>query len=409
MTHPLPRRQGIFRSLLGTLGLVESKGALADPESWLLELFEGAAPSIAGVVVSPVTAMTCAPVRCAVQAIAETVSQLPLMVYQRGENNSRERITEHPAYSLLHDSANDWTPAATFIEQVTQDALLQPHGGFAFINRVGGKPVELIRLNPYRTPVVPKEIYGEPVYEVSEKGGTRLLSWRDVIHIPSPSESLFGLVHDARQAIGLALVMEQYAARLFGRGARPAGILKFKGKLDAASSTRMKASWQAAHGGSNSGGTAVIEEGGEFQPLTLNSVDAQFLEMRKFAIEEIARHFRIPPVFLMDYGRATWSNAEAMGQQFLTYTLMPWIKRWEGEIALKLFTPDERKLYFAEFNTAALLRTDFDARMDGYQKSIAARIFNPNEVRAIENYPPYVGGDKYENPNTSSPLPVVPA
>ena len=409
MTQPLPRRQGMVRSILGSLGLVETKGALADPESWLFELFEGAAPSIAGPVVSPITAMTCAPVRCAVQAIAETVSQLPLMVYQRGENNSRERITDHPAYALLHDSANDWTPAATFIEQVTRDALLQPHGGFAFINRVGGKTQELIRLNPYRTPVVPKEINGEPAYQVTENGGTRLLSWRDVIHIPSPSESLFGLVHDARQAIGLALVMEQYAARLFGRGARPAGILKFKGKLDAASSTRMKASWQAAHGGSNSGGTAVIEEGGEFQPLTLNSVDAQFLEMRKFAIEEIARHFRIPPVFLMDYGRATWSNAEAMGQQFLTYTLMPWIKRWEGEIALKLFTPDERKLYFAEFNTAALLRTDFDKRMDGYQKAIAARIFNPNEARAIENYPPYVGGDKYENPNTSSPLPVVPA
>jgi phage portal protein BeeE len=95
--------------------------------------------------------------------------------------------------------------------------------------------------------VVPKEINGEPAYQVTENGGTRLLNWRDVIHIPSPSESLFGLVHDARQAIGLALVMEQYAPRLFGPGARPAGSLKFKGKLDAASSTRMKASWQAAH------------------------------------------------------------------------------------------------------------------------------------------------------------------
>lgn len=390
---------------------VETKGVLADPEPWLLELFAGdASPSLAGITVSPLTAMSCAPVRCAVQAIAETIGQLPIQVYQRGEDGSKERNQDHPAYALLHDAANDWTSASTFREQITRDALLERNGGFAFINRVDGKPVELIRLDPFTTPVVVRHVNGEPVYEVTERGVMRVVARQNIIHIPTPSHSPFGgLLHDAREAIGLALVMEQYASRLFSRGARPAGILKFKGKLDSASSTRMKASWQAAHGGKNSGGTAVIEEGGEFQPLTLNSVDSQFLEMRKFAIEEIGRHFRVPPVFLMDYGRATWSNAEAMGNQFLTFTLMPWILRWEGEIALKLFTPEERQNFFAEFNTAALLRADFDTRMDGYQKGVAARIFNPNEVRAIENMPPYVGGDKFENPNTSSPLPVIPA
>jgi len=386
----------------------ERKSALASPDPWLFELFNGGAPSVAGPFVSPLTAMTCAPVRCAVRAIAETIGQIPIQVYERGENGSKQRAKDHPVYSLLHDAANDWTPASLFLEQITQDALLQPHGGFAFINRVGGKPVELIRLNPYHTPVVPQYVSGEPAYAVTENGTQRIISWRDIIHIPSPTESLFGLVHDAREAIGLALVMEQYASRLFGRGARPAGILKFDKKLDPATAARMKASWQAAHGGSNSGGTAILEEGGEFQPLTFNSVDSQFLQMRKFAIEEIARHFRVPPVFLMDYGRATWSNAEAMGNQFLTFTLMPWIKRWEGEIQLKLFTSEERSKFFAEFNTDALLRAEFDKRMDGWQKAIASRVVNPNEARAAENRPPYVGGDVFENPNTSSPLPVVP-
>lgn len=401
----------MFSDRIRSLFSFEKKGALANPDPWLMELFAGGAPSAAGVYVSPVTAMECAPVRCAVQAISETIGQLPVMVYRRGENNARERAQDHPLYPLLHDAANDWTSASTFREQITRDALLQPHGGFAFINRVNGKPVELIRLNPYWTPVFPRYESGEPSYEVIEKGQTRILSWRDVVHIPSPSESPLGLglVHDARQAIGLAMAMERHAEHLFGRGARPAGILKFKGKLDPASSARMKASWQATNGGHQSGGTAVIEEGGEFQPLTFSSVDAQFMDMRKFAIEEIARHFRIPPVFLMDYGRATWSNAEAMGNQFLTFCLLPWIKRWEGEFALKLFTPEERQTYFAEFNVDALLRADFDKRMDGYQRAVAARIFNPNDVRALENLPPYEGGDKYENPNTSSPLPVVPA
>lgn len=385
----------------------EQKSALASPEPWLVELFE-ASPSIAGVTVTPRTAMTCAPVRCAVQAIAETIGQLPVQVYQRGQDGSKQKFEDHPAYALLHDAANDWTSASTFREEVTRDALLQRHGGFAFINRVDGKPVELIRLCPYETPVIVRYINGEPTYEVTEGGTTRFIDRSDMIHIPSPSQ--FGILHDAREAIGLSLVMEQYASRLFGRGARPAGILKFDKKLDPASSARMKASWQAAHSGQNSGGTAIIEEGGEFQALTLNSVDSQFLEMRKFAIEEIARHFRVPPVFLMDYGRATWSNAEAMGNQFLTFSLLPWILRWEGEIALKLFTEEERKIYFAEFLTDALLRADFDTRMDGWQKAIAARIVNPNEARAAENRPPYAGGEKFENPNTMpSPLPVVPA
>lgn len=244
------------------------------------------APFIAAMV-APALRTPCAPVRCAIQAIAVTIGQLPVQVYRRGEDGSKEKDQDHPAYALLHDSANEWTPASTFREEITRDAMLQPHGGFAFINRVGGKPVELIRLCPYQTPVTVRYFNGEPTYEVTEDGSTRFIDRRDIIHIPSPSQSLFDLLHDAKEAIGLALVMEQYASRLFSRGARPAGILKFKNKIDPATSARMKASWQAAHGGANSGGTAIIEEGGDFQALTLNSVDSQFLEMRKFAIEEI--------------------------------------------------------------------------------------------------------------------------
>ena len=341
MLAPPPRRQGIFKSLLGAIGFqTETKdtGTLADPPPWLELLLAGDfEPSLAGITISPLTAMSCAPVRCAVQAIAESVAQLPLEIFQQGENGDKSANTNHPAYTLLHWAPNDWTPAATFIEQITRDALLEKHGGFAFINRVDGKPIELIRLDPLFSQVMPRYVNGEPQYFVTEGGNERVIPRENILHIPSPS--LHGLLHDARQAIGLALVMEAYAARLFGNGARPAGILSFKNKLDAATSARMKASWQATHGGNKSGGTAILEEGAEWQPLTLNSVDAQFLEMRKFAVDEIARHFRVPPTFLFDFGRATWSNGEQMSGMFLTFTLVPWLLRWEGEIALKLFSP----------------------------------------------------------------------
>jgi HK97 family phage portal protein len=373
--------------------------SLAAPEAWLIELF-GATPAASGVSVTPKNAMTVPAVRCAVQAISEAIGQLPLHVYRRTDGG-KERDTEHQASTLLHDQANDWTPASTFREQLTRDALLQPQGGFAFINRVNGKPVELIRFDPDETQIKVGAANGEPVYEAHTKGQQpRPIARQDIIHIPSPS--LCGLIHDGREAIALAMVMERHAAHLFSRGARPAGVLKFPNKLGAETAGRIKTSWQATHGGSNSGGTAVLEEGGEFIPVTFNSVDAQFLELRKFSIEEIARIFRVPPVLLMDFGRATWSNAETVGQQFLTYTLMSWIKRWEGEVRLKLFTPDERKSWFAEFLIDDLLRADFATRMEGYSKAIAARILHPNEARAAENRSPYAGGERFENPNTST-------
>jgi HK97 family phage portal protein len=288
-------------------------------------------------------------------------------------------------------------------EALTRDAMLYRNGGFAFINRVSGRPVEFLRLDPEAMQVKVDPVTSEPLYFFAERGKQpRQYARENILHIPSPSLTGRGLVDDAKEAIGLALALEQHAARLFGRGARPSGILSIKGNTSADALTKMKASWQAAHGSANGGGTAVLPADVVWTALTLNSVDSQFLEMRAFAVAEIARHTRVPPIFLQDFGRATWSNSEQMGQQFLTYCLLPWVKRWEGEIRLKLFSPDERSEFFAEFMTDDLLRADIDSRMDAYSKAITARILNPNEARAAENRPPYAGGDKFENPNTST-------
>lgn len=394
-----------FKQLLGA---PETKAvSLATPDALLLELF-GAVPASSGVTVTPHNAMSCAPVRCAVQAISEAIGQLPVHVYSRADDGSKERAPEHPAHRLLHDDANDWTPASDLREQLTRDALLFGNG-FAFINRVNARPVELVRLTPDSIAVETDAASGEPVYRsTGTRTAARTLPRADVLHIKAPSVN--GVSGDspvtmAREAIGLAIVMEAYAARLFGNGARPSGLISFPEKLSPEAATRAKAAWQAAHGGSKSGGTAVLDSGAAFHALALSSVDAQFLEMRAFAVAEIARVFRVPPILLQDYGRATWSNSEEMGRQFLTYTLTPWLKRWEGEIRLKLFGAQERDTYFAEFLIDDLLRADYATRMDGYGKAIAARILNPNEARAAENRPPYAGGDRFENPNVTTGAP----
>jgi HK97 family phage portal protein len=415
MVNP-PRRQGIFKSLLSKIGFeTKDTGTLAYPPEWLEALLNGGfEPTLSGVVITPQVAMTCAPVRAAVQVVSETIAQIPVAVYQRGEDGSRQSVKGHPVYSLLQMVANDWTAGSTFREEMTRDAFLERHGAFAFINRVDGKPIELIRLDPRHYQIEITHNNSEPVYRVIGGGTDEIIDKANLFHLPTPSRSTLGLygglLHDARQAIGLAIVLERHAATLFGRGARPSGILKFPSKLDAATSARMKASWAAAHGGQSSGGTAVLEEGADWQALTLNSVDAQFLELRKFSIEEVSRHFGVNPIFLMDLGRATWSNAEAMANQLIAFSIVPWIRRWQGEIGLKLLTPEERATLSVEFDTDSLLRANFDKRMDGWGKAIAARIINPNEVRAAENLPPYAGGDQFLNPHiTPEALPVMPA
>jgi len=402
-----PRWVGI-RSLIGKLGFERKDGSstLSQPDEWLYELLSGnIEPTIAGVTVTPTNAMECSAVRCAVQAIAETVAQLPFEVYESGENNAKTLRADHAASKLLgvRGQPNPWTPPSLLIERVTRDALLRRWGGFAEIVRNSdGVPIELHHLDPFFTEIEPRWLEGvsEPSYYVTgPKIAARTISYADMLHIPSPSQ--WGVLHDAKNAIALAIVLERHGLTLFGKGARPGGILSTNDKLDAASSARMKASWQAAHGGGNGGGTAVLEQGMKWTPLAFSSTDSQYIDLRKFAVDEIARHFRVPPTFLYDFGRATWSNGEQMTGMFLTFTIVPWLLRWEQEIALKLFNDTERASLTAAFNTNSLTRADFLARMQGYQSAISSRVLNPNEARGWENLPPYEGGDKFQNPNVT--------
>lgn len=385
-----------FKRHVETKSVSETSG-IANPETFHFDLF-GSMPLASGVSVNPTTAMQCSPVRCAVAAISEAVAQLPVHLYERGENGSRERAPDHPIAPLLKDAANEFTSSAALIERVTADALLHRNGGISEIVRVEGRPVELHRIDP-ATVTVETDAYNRPLYRLSGPNRQRVLSHEDVIHIAAPTGCP---THHAREAIGLALVLEQHAARLFGSGARPSGILSVEGQQTPEALKLLKAAWQAAHGGSRSGGTAVLPGAVKYDQVTLSPVDNQFLELRKFAIDEIARVYRVPPILLMEYGRATFDNSEEMGRQFVTYALMPWIKRWEAEIRIKLIPAEDRDSIFAEFLTDDLLRADLEKRAEAYSKLIAARVLNPNEVRALENRPPYVGGDVYSNPNTST-------
>lgn len=363
-------------------------------------LVDAGSRTAAGIMVSPDRALKCVPAYAGVRVIAETMGTLPIHLYERKADGSKSRADKHPLYKLLHDRPNQWTSAAEFVMGLQKDALT--HGaGLAYANRSGDRIVELIRLPAGSTVVETDPDTLEPRYKTTLKsGGTRTYRWQDILHVPA----LDGLapIKQASEAIGLCMAMETHAANLFGRGARPSGVLKSKAKLKDDVGARLKASWSGAHSGSSSGGTAILEDGIEFEALTFNSVDLQFQELRAFQITEIARALRVPPTLLQDFGRATWGNATEMSQNFLTFTVMPWTKLWQGAIS-RLLTTDEQATYFPEFLVDDLVKADIAARFTAYAQAVQSRIILPNEIRAMENRAPIAGGDEFP-PATNIPI-----
>ncbi|WP_029042575.1 phage portal protein [Cucumibacter marinus] len=381
---------------------VEAKGTLTVPDDLIYEAFGLPIPTVP-VIVTPTTAMRCTPVRRAVQAIAEPIGQLPLHVYRR-DGDKRERDREHPVAKVLRDP-NEWTSAGEFREQLQRDCLL--HGnGYAHINRVDGKVAELMRLDPANVRILVDTTSSEPTYEYQTGGGKALYPYRDIFHIKAPgTDGIAGKspTLDCRDAIRVAMVMERQAFKFFEKASRPSGVIETPKQLGDEGVKKMLAGWKVAQqGAENAGGTPVLWDGSRFVSHTFNSVDAQFLELRRFAIDEIARVYGVPPHLLFEMGRATWGNAAELGAMFVTFVLAKWLKQWQGEIRLKLFAPEDRDAWYAEFLIDDLVRTDIGKRFTAYSQARSAEWMSANDIRAKENLPPIEGGNEYRNPNTSS-------
>ncbi|CAM1632564.1 Bacteriophage/Gene transfer agent portal protein [Bartonella choladocola] len=382
---------------------IEQKSQITAPEDWLVELFQSS-KSISGISVTPANAMRCTPVRAAIEAIAEPVGQLPLHVFKKN-GDQRDRVIDHPVAKVL-DFPNSWTTAQDLREQVQRDCLLYGNGYAEIIRVNGNKPQNLIRLNPASISIETDD-FGEPIYlQGTGKSTGRTIKRENIIHIKTASLDGFkgvSPVNDCKNAIGVALALEKHAGYLFGRGARPSGALMFPKGMGEDAVKQTRKAWRETHESEGENGkTAILYDGVEFKPFTFTSVDAQFLETWRHAITEIARIFRVPPPMLYELGRATWGNAVELRENFLTFTLSRWLKAWQGELKLKLFTEDERANYYVEFETNDLLKTDLASRAASYATLISSRVMNPNECRARENLAPYEGGDEFINPNIAT-------
>nr|WP_246500007.1 phage portal protein [Azospirillum soli] len=368
-------------------------------------------PTVSGENVTPETALKCSPAFASIKIVAETLAQLPVHLYRKKGDDDRERATDHPAYRLVAKAANAWTPASEF-RLILGTHFATAGNAFAFVNRnAAGLAEELIPLDSRLVAVKQDPLTLEPVYtHTPPNGQPRDYTRAEIFHVRGVGLDTYrgaSTVTLAREAIGLALTLETHCAGLFGRGAKPSGILRHAKTLGEAAWRRLRAQFTNWYvGGANAGKTMILEEDMKFEQTQLSSVDAQTLEMRRFQIAEISRFWRIPLHMLNDLDRATHNNAEAMGQQFLTYCILPILKLWCDALALSLLTEDEREEYYFEFLVDDLARAEIAKRYEAYSKAINSGVLNPNEARAMENRPGYQGGETFMRPVNTAPAPT---
>jgi len=353
------------------------------------------------------TAMQMTAVYSCVRILAEAVAGLPLHLYKYTASGGKEKALSHPLYFLLHDEPNPEMSSFVFRETLMTHLLLWGNAYAQIIRNGKGEVIALYPLMPNRMSV-DRDSSGALYYTYTRysdeaptmNGMTVTLRPSDVLHIPGLGfDGLVGYspIAMAKNAIGMAIACEEYGAKFFANGAAPGGVLEHPGTIK--DPQKVRDSWNAAYqGSSNSHRVAVLEEGMKYQPIGISPEQAQFLETRKFQINEIARIFRVPPHMVGDLEKSSFSNIEQQSLEFVKYTLDPWVIRWEQAISRSLLRPDEKKLYFAKFNVDGLLRGDYVSRMNGYATARQNGWMSANDIRELENLdriPPELGGDLY--------------
>lgn len=360
-----------------------------------------------GKAVTERSAMQMTAVYSCVRILSEAVAGLPLHLYKYTDSGGKAMALDHPLYHLLHDEPNPEMSSFVFRETLMTHLLLWGNAYAQIIRNGKNEIVALYPLMPNKMSVDRDEdgrlyytYYRGTDEAIKNKEFAVTLQPSDVLHIPGLGfDGLVGYspIAMAKNAIGMAIACEEYGAKFFANGAAPGGVLEHPGTIK--DPQRVRESWQSTFGGSgNANKIAVLEEGMKYTPIGISPEQAQFLETRKFQINEIARIFRVPPHMVGDLEKSSFSNIEQQSLEFVKYTLDPWVIRWEQSIQRSLLNSEEKKKYFAKFNVEGLLRGDYQSRMNGYAIGRQNGWMSANDIRELENLdriPAEDGGDLY--------------
>ena len=367
------------------------------------------APSATGIQINQQTALQATAVMACVRVLSEDVSKMTPKMYRRftkgiHKNGARELLGpgDHPLAALLV-RPNDWQTWPEFCRMMMIAFALRGNAFAVILRNRRGEPVTLVPINPDRVSLWQSPDGG--LYWWVTRSGLHelnvlaqmplLIPQEDVFHLKDLSaDGLVGTspISLAREAIGLSLAQEQQYARLMGSGARPSGVLSTTSELSDEVVARIRSDWEKMNAGlANAGRTAILEQGLTWTPLTINSVDLQFLQMRQFQVIEIARIFRVPPHMLGDLSRGTFNNITQQSQEYRNNTLTSHTDLWEKRFAFT-FDLDVESLE-VDFDETALVKADLTARYNAYRVSLLTGWETRNEVRVKENMEPLEGLD----------------
>jgi HK97 family phage portal protein len=371
------------------------------------DVFGSGGPTNAGTRVNEASALTLAAVYAATQTISADIGSMPIKVYQHGSGDTRAEVRTHPLWDVLRNAPNPEMSAIAYREAGTGHQLLHGNKYSEIIRNGRGQVAELWAIAPGR--VEPRRVEGVLHYLVD---GANLVPADRILNVPGlGSDGIIGwsVLQNARESLGLSLATDEYGARFFSNGSRPAGILTTPENLSKEAAKKLKARWQAAQGGgSNAHRVAVLEDGVTWQQIGLSAEDSQFLDTRQFQVREVARFFNIAPHLIGDMSDATFSNIEEQSIDHMRRTLNPWLVRDEQAMNRQLLTSAERADgLFVEYVREGILRGDVAKRGDWYMTRMQTGSMTPNEIRAKENQNPLPGGDEAWMPVNMIPVSVA--
>lgn len=364
--------------------------SLRDPvlNSWFLP-----ATSSTGFAVSEETALRLSAVFACTKILSESFAVPSLKLYRRRKSGGKDEARDHPLFFLWHDAVNDDLTSFR-ARELLQKYLCLRGNGYAQIVRRGNGQVE--RIDPITTPVRTYRVEsGRPAYEFTQNGSKTVLLGREgeILHLRGypADDGLTGLspIGYMREALGLGLAAEQYGARFFAGGGVNPFYVKHPGDLGDTARKNLEDSLMKFYGGlGNAHKFMLLDEGMEAQTLGLPLKDLQFIELRKFQMEEVARCYRVPLHLLQNLDRATNNNIEHQSLEFVMYTMQPWFDRWEDDLNLQMLTRSEREQYFFKFSVDDLLRGDAMSQAQSLAIERQNGIINANEWREAKGRNP---------------------
>lgn len=383
---------------------LERRDSLVNPSQYIVDFFSGSffggGMSTAGIHVNEKNCDALVSCGACIERISKTIATFPLDLYKRGQDDGRDKAKNHPLYNILRNNPNPLMTAATWRRIQMQDMLKYGvcYSEIVFNSLTGDVEalyhIPAANVTPELTPSgkIQFRVYqtnGGPQRIILDDRMFRVFYYTDDGITPKSPIRLYA------DSVGLGMVLDQYASKFFSSGANPSGILSHPARLSDQAADRLKKRWKETYGGvSNAHETMVLEEGLRYDRISIPPNEAQFLESRKWQLEEICRIYDMPLDRVQSsQGSNTYSNNEQKNLEFLKFTILPHAINWEQAVSKYLLSTSESKRYYAEFNFDNLLRADSETRAKVYHIYRQDGILNANEIRKMENWSPQDGDD----------------